>query len=420
MPHSEELTTKLYTVVRDVRKVTHDYGKWWRVTSQRRSLSGDEEVEAELFQFVVVAIGNYEKPNVPLSYDIPGWYDAYPGSLIHARDFCKPESFRNLNVLVVGNGPSGWDISGLLAGVAKTVYVSTGRWRPMMSEKSFSKPTHKGVPAIASLNVSDRSVTFSDGRNYQVTKGPIDCIIICTGYIYNLAFIKKGTRHGDVKLFEGDDKVPDVYEHIFYNDDPTLAFVGLPAKVATFTVVEAQSAVVARAFAGRIQLYTKAELDRVQRDEDAKWAQVMAAGKVNAMDFHSFDLTGDNEYVNRLLAWSMCATLKTIFNNDGQPPPYWCSCLDQARQETGKIREAFKNEERRQELGLTSHRDLGGSLQGPCEKGMKMMFEQALRCRSCFVEEPDTLGSIFGAYCRSRCFAGLVCRRTSVLLADSD
>ncbi|TKA61164.1 hypothetical protein B0A55_12058, partial [Friedmanniomyces simplex] len=234
-----------------------------RITmSSRRCLGKEEEVAEEFFDGVVVASGNYHQPFVPKEYNVGEWCEAHPGSLLHAVDCCKREDFRDQTVLVLGNGASGWDISFQLAGVANMV--------------------------IHSLDASMRSVTFTDGRAaYNV-----DRIIFCTGYVYNFSFIRKGTVCGDEKLFETGLKVADVYQHIWYTHDPSLAFVGLPSKSASFTVAEEQSAVVARAFADRIKIWRTPDLKRWQKEDDAEWERAMEAGKVGAVDYHSFRVMG--------------------------------------------------------------------------------------------------------------------------------
>ncbi|TKA62259.1 hypothetical protein B0A55_11467, partial [Friedmanniomyces simplex] len=236
---STNLRMRMYTAVVDVREATYRKAEYWRIRSSRRCLGTEEKVAEEFFDGVVVAIGNYHQPFVPKKYNVAEWCEAHPGSLLHAVDFCKPEDFRDQTVLVVGNGASGGDISFQLAGVAKMVVVSSGRWTPESTQKSLSARTHIGVPQIHSLDASMRSVTSTDGRAaYNV-----DRIIFCTGYVYDFSFIRKGTVRGDEKLFETGLKVADVYQHIWYTHDPSLAFVGLPSKSASFTVAEAQSAV---------------------------------------------------------------------------------------------------------------------------------------------------------------------------------
>ncbi|KAK5742363.1 monooxygenase [Elasticomyces elasticus] len=376
------LTMKLYTNVLDVRKASYLKTDCWRITASKRTVGRDEAETVEYFHGVVVALGNYHEPYVPKEYNVDEWCQAHPGTLTHAVDFRKPEHFRNKNVLVVGNSASGFDISRQLNNVAKMVIVSTGRWgKP---DCTLSDKGHIGVPRIRSWDVSTRAVMFTDNR---IAYG-VDHIVLCTGYAYDFSFIRKGTLCGDEKLFETGLKVADVYEHMFYIHDPTLAFVGLPKRSAAFTVAEAQSAVVARAFGGRITTWAKPGLERWVREANAKWEKNLKDKKVGVSDYHSFDLKLDRDYVKDMHDWSMRATILTVFGDDGQPPPYWCHCLDIARKESGKMRRAFlEKEDRRHEY--TTHQSLGGSLPASCNDGVTVT-SQANKAgghsRSCYLQ----------------------------------
>jgi len=73
-------------------------GEMWRVESSEG---------VELYPAVISASGRFCNP---IMADIPG-LDTFTGTVIHARDFRSPEAFAGKRVLVVGNGPSGVDIS---------------------------------------------------------------------------------------------------------------------------------------------------------------------------------------------------------------------------------------------------------------------------------------------------------------------
>lgn len=72
-------------------------------------------------RIVVVATGWDNVPNVP---SWPGAHD-YPGELLHASDYRRPEPFRRREVLVAGLGSSGAEIAvDLLQGGARRVSVA--------------------------------------------------------------------------------------------------------------------------------------------------------------------------------------------------------------------------------------------------------------------------------------------------------
>lgn len=49
--------------------------------------------------------------------------DRFIGDQIHSHDYRAPERFKDTNVLIIGSGPSGFDICGDVAKVANQVRV---------------------------------------------------------------------------------------------------------------------------------------------------------------------------------------------------------------------------------------------------------------------------------------------------------
>lgn len=64
---------------------------------------------------VIIATGKYGHPILP---HIPGM-EAFQGQLLHAQQFHDPDDFRDQRVLVIGNGPTGVDVSVLLSHTAR-------------------------------------------------------------------------------------------------------------------------------------------------------------------------------------------------------------------------------------------------------------------------------------------------------------
>lgn len=73
-------------------------GDGWRVFTSEGS---------DWYRAVIAATGRFSRPCWPT---IPGM-DSFQGELIHAHDYHGPEPFTGKRVIVVGNGPSGVDIS---------------------------------------------------------------------------------------------------------------------------------------------------------------------------------------------------------------------------------------------------------------------------------------------------------------------
>ncbi|KAK5125656.1 hypothetical protein LTR85_011930 [Meristemomyces frigidus] len=377
--YSSNLRVEFNAEVTEVRHMTTKTKKpFWKVKFLRHHFGQTPTEWAHAFDAVVVAIGNYHKHFSPKALlDLfSEWDQAYPESLLHAVRYRNPDSFAGKTVLVVGNSASGWDISSQLARTAQTVFVSSRRFTPQSTQQALSAPTHVGMPGIQSVDAATRSVTFVDGK----VASNIDNVIFCTGYAYDFEFIKQGT----VTPFGAGLRVSNVYEHIFWTVDQSLAFVGLPKMSAAFNVAEAQSAVVARLWSGRIKIWMRPMLQKWEEHAMLDFEEQMHAGRQGPSDFHSFMLATDRNYVNRLLDWSMQAEGTTSFGDEGQPPPYWCSCIDKARDQSKGVRNAFKAHGATRHQ-YTTHQSLGFQLTGPCIDGVNKLVAEKHRCRSCFI-----------------------------------
>lgn len=71
----------------------------------------------EYYDAVLVCNGHNAMPIFP---NIPGM-DKFDGIQIHSHDYRVPENYKNMNILIIGAGPSGVDICMDVAKVAKRV-----------------------------------------------------------------------------------------------------------------------------------------------------------------------------------------------------------------------------------------------------------------------------------------------------------
>jgi len=73
--------------------------------------------DTEYYDAVIVCNGHNAAPFTP---DTPG-ADKFVGVKIHSHDYRIPENFENMNILIIGSGPSGIDICLDVAKVANLV-----------------------------------------------------------------------------------------------------------------------------------------------------------------------------------------------------------------------------------------------------------------------------------------------------------
>ncbi|KAL4917230.1 hypothetical protein BDW62DRAFT_88852 [Aspergillus aurantiobrunneus] len=220
----------------------------------------------EEFDAVVVATGHYTVPYVPYIKGLKEAAAASPGSILHTKGFRDPERYRGKRVITVGASVSGADTAVSLTGIAQSpIYASVrGKYNPYFGDEAFKHPQIQRKPPISHIDGqgSQRTVHFEDGTFVP----NVDHIIFGTGYSWTLPFLPGvATRNN---------RVPDLYLHIFHQQHPTLAFIGAVAAGFTFKVFEWQSVLAARVFAGKATLPSLEE----QKSWEAKRIQERGDG----------------------------------------------------------------------------------------------------------------------------------------------
>jgi hypothetical protein len=248
-------------------------------------------------------------------------------------------------VLIVGNGASGIDIGSRIQEAAGNVVFST------RNNTRISPGVLNRVGPIESFDISNMTVCFGGGVALH-----FDYIIYRTGFFYDFPFLKKRNE----PLFECGIKIPNLYQHIFFGPDPSLAFVGLPKLTPTFTVAEAQAAVLARAWSERIPMPNAHEM--------AKWQSNVRSTEVNMMAAVDLDLR-DPQYINRLYEWSSQATPLARDNENftEKLPPYYCRCMANAKNLSGPVQVAYKSKGPAR-FRYTTYKSLGLTLSMPCPR----------------------------------------------------
>ncbi|XP_025208896.1 senecionine N-oxygenase-like isoform X2 [Melanaphis sacchari] len=203
------------TLVTAIERLTNN----WQVTVEDLKT---KTLKTEYFDAVMVCNGHNAMPFTP---DIPG-KDDFEGVQIHSHDYRIPEHFTNMNVLIIGSGPSGIDICLDVSKVANQVYFS--HHKPELIEKEFSKNVIH-FPDVELF--SKKSVYFKDK-----TKQTLDAVIYCTGYKITLPFLKPSCG---IKVLN-DKLITPLHKNIININNPTMGFIGYLNMTFVFRVFDLQ------------------------------------------------------------------------------------------------------------------------------------------------------------------------------------
>jgi thioredoxin reductase len=121
-------------------------------------------------------------------------------------------------VVTVGASVSAADTAVSLIDSAQTpvLAVVRGRYNMYFGDEAFQHPKIQRRAPISHITSEngDKTVYFEDGTS----ETGVDHLIFGTGFSWTLPFLPQvATRNN---------RVPDLYQHIFYRHDPTLVFVG--------------------------------------------------------------------------------------------------------------------------------------------------------------------------------------------------
>lgn len=249
----------------------------WRVTTKRngeeqlepRPINGEQqtaesneepsEEEEEEFDAVVVATGNYNLPFLPDYPGIQQWSEKHPGTVIHSKGYRRGSDYKGQRVFLVGGSTSAYDLAAQLLGNAESVYQSIRSGGP---KEVLAREGVNYVVGIDRFEPESRTVVLVDGTEVK----DIDTIIFATGYLRNYPFLDHTVNKTDKPVVTHGRRMENLYQHLFYAPDPTLAFMVTPRQVMPFPTAEAQSVWVSRVWANRVQLPSYAERQKWEQD----------------------------------------------------------------------------------------------------------------------------------------------------------
>ncbi len=262
------------TTVERVEKV----GAEWKVTLRKEGQNGDYWW-TEWFDAVVVASGHYWVPYIPAIEGLEAFEKARPGAVLHSKHYRGRDQFKGKvssqspiittsqtqlipltspkRVVVVGASVSAADIAYDLAHTRTAQIpvhtITIGRnANGYFGDGAFYHPRIQQHPSIT--KVSGRTVHLADGNQIP----DVDHIIFGTGYSWTLPFLPAVAVRNN--------RVPDLYQHVVWQHDPTLLFVGAVAAGLTFKIFEWQAVYAASLLAGRGKLPPLAEMRKWEEE----------------------------------------------------------------------------------------------------------------------------------------------------------
>lgn len=293
-PHIRLRTTVL-SVKRD-----HATQKWTVVV--RNAESGLEETHT--FEYIIVANGHYRIPRFPSTPGLAQWLEAEKA--IHSVYYRNPSDFGIARtVLVVGAGPSGQDlVTDLLASGRSVIHSVTGAVNEDLHEGRLK--VRSRVARYSDLTTESR-VIFDDGSEEL----GIDRAVLATGYKFHFPFFPASVLRGfspppapplPGALYNSTYHVFPLTRHVFplvgVEEFPstTVAFLGLPVRVAPLPLLEAQMRAVLHVFEHPDALDpTQEAIDVIARYESlrARASQLFSDSvKSNASSYKDAELDG--------------------------------------------------------------------------------------------------------------------------------
>ncbi|XP_051929184.1 flavin-containing monooxygenase 5-like isoform X7 [Hippocampus zosterae] len=310
-----------------------DTGQWVVETEGR-----DGRQESEVFDAVMVCVGHFTTPNLPLK-DFPA-IESFIGKYFHSWEYRNAEDMREKRVVVIGIGSSGGDIAVEISQVAKQVYLCSrsGAWVisrvgprglpvDMMYTSRKNEMLKSLFPSLSNrimenkLNqvfdhelyglkpqhsISEKNTVVSDALPARIISGRIrlkenikefrgstlvfadgsavdqvDVVVFATGYNYSFPFLPP-----DLQDKCGQGPQHRLYRHVFALGltSPTLAVVGLiDGFGAVNLLAELQARWATRVFKGLISLPTQEAMMEDIKRERAKRCKRFTDGKNNPL-----------------------------------------------------------------------------------------------------------------------------------------
>ena len=206
------------------------------------------------FDYLIVATGHYSVPNMPYFDGV----SRFPGRVLHSHEYRGADEFLNQNILIVGGGYSAEDIAMQCHKFGVKSVTASYRSCPM----GYKWPSNvREVPLLE--RIENRRAHFKDGTFVD----DLDSIIMCTGYRHHHPYMAEHLRlRMNVNAFIP----PNLYKGLFWVTQPRLVYLGMQNQTYTFTMFDAQTALVRDVLLGLVEL-PAANDEAARRAEIARW-----------------------------------------------------------------------------------------------------------------------------------------------------
>ncbi|KAG7448693.1 FAD/NAD(P)-binding domain-containing protein, partial [Guyanagaster necrorhizus] len=328
-------STPLYPVARVVEDYLQAYAKHFGLNTHIRlgtsvvALQFDSESskwkvklstkETLDFDWVIVCSGHYSKPRYPDTPGLSKWLHDKRAS--HSSWYRRPQDVIGDKILVVGNGPSGIDISAELRRHVKILVRS-------VSGGTGEEDGNLIVRPRAVHYEDDGSVLFEDGSK----EAGIDRCILATGFEVSFPFLSNEDLVPGLpaavpplprELYNSTYNIFPLAQHLFPFQSrfppTTIAFMGLLIKVAPFPLVEAQARAALHIFAHPNELdLAKETADIVTRYQQLRAELQTEDPLALAKAWHVFKGSEQFDYRDELYAYTAPS-----FGGDAKVVPQW-------------------------------------------------------------------------------------------------
>lgn len=353
--HGVDDVTIFHTRVDDAKK-SDDGSKWILRTASLLKGNGSPRLLERTWQFdaLVIASGHYNLPRIPDTPGLAEWKAIYGDRIIHTKEYRHPEAYRDKTVLVIGGGASAMDVCRESTAVAKRVLQST-RGGEFDLPKSMLPPSIEHLGGIEGFELDPKpteateldpaapiqgSIVLNDG---QVVKD-IDYVVLATGYLTSYPFLRQYHADDlhidavtpDVLVTSEGNMVHHLHKDIFYIEDPSLAFIGVPYYTATFSLFDFQAQALARVLSGKTRLPSR----EAMREDYEK--RVASTGR--GRGFHSLAVDGaEPAYIKDLFAWANSSLVDDAIEPLKGHTEQWLETYWEAREKRKQLRESTSN-----------------------------------------------------------------------------